>query len=544
MYDAEKMDTIKHIHIGTGKLGLGYVLPLLQDGVDSGLMVRRVSKSQDKLNDNDLKNLHLIRNDEYTWQSSEAEDGTTRRISCNKTYCYHIESDSPIIYSEGSEGSDWDDVDIITTAVGIDKLSEIAPWIGNVLYRRMARDSHKPVVLMAFENGSRPSSNLFKMIQTKYANLTRKLDKILVCDAVVDSICRIKPWNEEDGLVAIGQSEPSLFIMACNDVAEDIIRRTFRSGDEFGRVIVRRKTPDENLNDLIFDFNEKKKAWLVNALDYIVAANRIHKNAIKMPESEDDSSFLIAKEFGNAANHVLENILITHGLDYEEYLGADSFLGTCDERVDATIKNIINNAKKNRQKRSDCFDVLKNLGVYHATSYVEDNRYTNEDPFSRCIESIDSFVTNNERVKRFMLDDPGFQEWRSGQDDDFHEWFDRQALFSFKAELHSRLIDFYMSYNLSPYLEKIRSRLLLRGKPWRTEDDMPQAMREDLFHAEDSSWRNALRVEDIHRIAPIYDGFDGRKIATILSTVDEQLDVAAEKLRETAGTISSLRFNS
>jgi hypothetical protein len=516
------MDTIKHIHIGAGRLGLGYVLPLLQDDIDSRLMVRSAAGASDEHSDTERKNRFLLDNDEYEWQSSEVEATKVKRISCRQTYGYELKSGDTIVYPEGSEGPGWDDADIITTAVGIEKLPRIALWLGKILRQRMAQRDRKPVVLLAFENGSKPSTVLFDAILSTKAGFLKREEvagRILVCDAVIDSICRVRPQKEKSSLVVIGQAKPSAFIMARNDYAEDIIRRTFRVDHSFGQTIIHRKSQSEELDRFIFDFNERKKAWLVNAPDYIVAANRIHNHSIRMPFETGDPSFLIVREFGNAAKQILENMLKAHGLNYETYLGAKSFLGICEERIDATISTIVNSARS-AERQDDCFEVLRKLGVYHATSYIKNGVYSKENPFIACIHCIADFITTDESARRFMLDNPKFQEWCTEQGDDFQEWFDKKALASFKAELHSRLSDFYLRYDLSSYLNKIRDRLVLSG----IKQEKP------------------LCIEDIRRDATVYDGIDNRALSAILSAIDEQLSVASDELKKAAGTISMSAF--
>lgn len=426
------------VHIGPGGLALGCVLPSMdRDAVNLTVLTRPLKKESKKESEKIKKLLH-------------EQKQYFLRVKGSSAPATAIVIDSVMFDNEVPRGF-WNDVDVLTVSVGIDGLDQVA----EVLVPQLRRDNpQQELCILAFENGGHPSTKLYNLIRDKVATLERG-GNVKACDVAIDSMCKraYETENGKEAVVAYAQASPSVIVLAPGDTSASKIRRVFgRAGNGFEVV----EEPSKKKRIDYFGLIEHKKAWFVNAPDYIIAAYSIKKQESSFMVVDDDIRAKV-KDFGRIAEKELRLRCRKADIPEERIVGEKSFLGTCSERIDATLANIVAEGQR------DCYgSVLKNLGVHKSilTYFDESGTYDfqlaeKENALSKTLSNLIGIAENHacKEVASVLQAEgdraPSSQEARFPLDIDG------------KRMMLKELAGFYAEVNVASYLQKVRERLVV-----------------------------------------------------------------------------------
>lgn len=236
----DRQPPLRHVHLGAGKLGLGYVLWARAPGVHTTLVSRFNPEKVDISAALGQDRAYLV------------ESSTGYRTTCAFDDFVMLGPETAAIDALSVALAE---TDVLTVSVGAKNLPMAAHQIAGAL--RRARRS-RPLVLLAVENVQSSSVWLAQMIRD--ASTGRDVCTLLPCNAVVDRKCTSLAI---EGGCPVVHVEPrdgsSLQILVAGDEAREVVSRLF-DFDRAGVEVMR----DEGTHD----FLELRKAFCVNALDY------------------------------------------------------------------------------------------------------------------------------------------------------------------------------------------------------------------------------------------------------------------------------------
>jgi len=228
-----------HVHIGTGKFGLGFVGYFSNNLSLSTAFLNRTPK----IDSSRIRNEKLQMRREYLIDYYDTGERDTVRFECLEFFGgtqEHTDKSVGLIADENTK--------LVTTTVGESQLSEVAPLIAQGLQQR---SNDRPLFIIACENGHRCSTQLGSQVKgilgsTEHAGI--------FVDCVVDQICnRI---NSSEELVAVSAENYREWIIA--DASEELTNYLCHSQIRF--------VPSEHLK-----FYEMRKLWLVNGFHLALA---------------------------------------------------------------------------------------------------------------------------------------------------------------------------------------------------------------------------------------------------------------------------------
>jgi mannitol dehydrogenase-like protein len=237
-----------HVHIGTGKFGLGMVLD----------MCKRAGFESIALNRNSGKKHHPVLLRDRSYRIEYDDDSSTSHAIDADFHFYHDESDREAIALLASPS-----VVLITTSVGPDGLKEVAPLLARAIEERR-KNGGGPVCVMACENLKQNSKMLSEHIASHLsdpASVAYLRDSVGFCNTVVDRIC-----SEIAVLPASVTTPAESFVEWIVEEPPTSLEAVERLNKGLGETFKRARSDAE------FQILETRKYWCFNALHLAAAA--------------------------------------------------------------------------------------------------------------------------------------------------------------------------------------------------------------------------------------------------------------------------------
>ena len=507
----EEGQKLKVAFIGGGKLGLGHIAPLFDR---SQTEITLFQRSYDKTDERDVKTvLHNCRHYFRYYTDKPAE----REL---------YEFDDVKTYGE-ADAAFWQEVNAIVVSVGVKNYQSTANCLAPLLSNRR---NEEPVYLISFENDAFPAQRMKEMILRQRPGLGRRSFTIHTCDVAVDSMCNVQYEEATSSVVANGQRDCNdVFLPDCND-CKAVLERVFVINDSMTIL-----PAEDEKSKTIMSLLEKKKAWFVNALDYIVAAKCLEQGRYVMSVTEEARNDV--ETFCAVAEKTLKALCSENSLDQRErdlILGPKSFLGECEFRKNETLNNIENEFDPDIEGSGRrCYTVLSDLGSHRGIYAYFDMDTKEFDDSGRSASSKSPGIGSNDEdslaewakssaieyaMVEFgkVLDDAIVPEDASqndpeGSSDDspnelgsdvhtetdklFH--VDRKTIFNGALRCMAEL---YKKVNVASYMEKIRNRLVLIPPDTALKGGMVQGMPSAGHHVEDATAISSQELAAVYRI--------------------------------------------
>ena len=387
---------INHVHIGTGKIGLGLVGEF---SFDLNLPTTFINRDNGQLYQSILKE-----NKQYYLNT----EGDSKRIGPVTFHTYLEDNlDAPESQSALSSISL---AELITVSIGSNNLNNIVPVLLKGIEKRLSIDETKniPILLMAFENLQSNSEVLKKLIlkSAKSSQIKNFIESNLIsCNTLIDRICTdikentpavgefccpVEKYNE----IIINKSSDDLSFKAVFDILKNHDSIKLVSNDEF-------------------ELYEKRKYWLVNGIHLAIAVYALSKNILLINQAIMDDNIrgdikAVQGDFSIALEALSKQKRISAGFTKDE--------------LDEFNLNVI---KRFGKKQDEVTRILYDLFVY----YTFPNK-------------LDSFVASLKEENRTRI---------KTRNINYHD--------EFKPWMSQKLNTFFKEFDLGKFINKINKRI-------------------------------------------------------------------------------------
>lgn len=134
---------MKALHFGAGKIGRGFIGAVLAEAGYEVVFIDAQQWLVEALNHQGRYNIHLIGNQSITQR---------------------IEGISALVASDDSVAENFIDADLVTTAVSMSRLADVAPIVARGIERRCRAGVTSPINIICCENGIRATSHLRTLV--------------------------------------------------------------------------------------------------------------------------------------------------------------------------------------------------------------------------------------------------------------------------------------------------------------------------------------------------------------------------------------------
>ena len=134
---------MKALHFGAGKIGRGFIGAVLAEAGYEVVFIDAQQWLVEALNHQGRYNIHLISNQPITQR---------------------IEGISALVASDDSVAENFIDADLVTTAVSMSRLADVAPIVARGIERRCRAGVTAPINIICCENGIRATSHLRTLV--------------------------------------------------------------------------------------------------------------------------------------------------------------------------------------------------------------------------------------------------------------------------------------------------------------------------------------------------------------------------------------------
>ena len=168
-----KNKIMKALHFGAGKIGRGFIGALLRQSGYSVMFADALPQVVDAINRDGGYDVHIVG---------------------NQTIVQRVEGVSAIVASSDLTVEQFVDVDIVTTAVSMTHLADVAKVVARGLEMRYAAGITKPINILCCENGIRATSHLRALVAER-TDLSVVGQNVGFVDCCVDRIVPIITMN-------------------------------------------------------------------------------------------------------------------------------------------------------------------------------------------------------------------------------------------------------------------------------------------------------------------------------------------------------------
>jgi mannitol-1-phosphate/altronate dehydrogenase len=305
--DSKKREKARHVHIGTGKFGLGFVGYFSHRLGFATSLLNRAHENSSARN----KKLHDHRKYRIKYFDQESRQELIQFEDCTSISSGQETSGRAVELISDPKTK------LLTTSVGESHLKNLAPIIASGL---QARTSDTPLFIIACENGHRCSSKILeKWVVDLLPSSTRKETFI---DCVVDQVCEeIEEHKSSKDIITVSvESHREWIIESEDEELQKLLKHSFIKFVPSGQI----------------DIYETRKLWLVNGFQLALAVLGMEflRNS-KAPLSEvikSDNKPL--SDQVNGIRRELENALhIKDQRDFFKRQEINSFANQVTERI-------------------------------------------------------------------------------------------------------------------------------------------------------------------------------------------------------------------
>lgn len=362
------MQNLTHVHIGAGKLGLGFVIPISKK---CGFSVVVINDEKNKLKIGKLSAKKFLH--------KTAENETV--VQFDNFFTYDQEMNETIV-NAASDSS----VRLLTTAVGEINLEYVAKSISKIIRRRRENGVERNLYVFACENLKGNSGVLRKYVlkHLREDDIAYVKSHVFFCDSIVDRVC----WEldeKSDDLVTV--STHSFYkwrinVTGLNEEDVKFLDETLTKKDDYVKLVSSSKE---------FKLKEDLKLCCFNGMHLILAIYAKHY-ALERYQLQDFSlaKALQINSIGDAINRLQRvmtaGILQVHRTSekkIEEY--HEEFSRRMLSEPEDTANRIVHDLLDSIEQNS-----MKDLSVFLEKIHERINL-----PFQLAVDNKDEYVPND-----------------------------------------------------------------------------------------------------------------------------------------------------